>query len=112
MSTETHTHLHVNAQELDTILAALRYWQREGLQSDPRAELKIAEEHGSALDIDGVGDLCEAINMDGKSNHPLDEVFAILDGQEWNAEHFEAIADVLREHGYNVRDPDEVEEEA
>lgn len=110
MSTETHTHLHLKTRELDTILAALRHWQTD---SGPlQCYEDIAKEHGEPLDAAEIDQLCETININAHTNHPLDEVFAILDGQEWNAEHFEAIADVLREYGYTVRDPDEVEEEA
>lgn len=48
-------------READTILAALRYWQREGLMSAGH-ERDIAEEHGDALNADEIDDLCERIN--------------------------------------------------
>lgn len=56
------TRLRADPRERDTILAALRYWQREGLRGDPRAELAIASEHGDALSLDEVDSLCERIN--------------------------------------------------
>lgn len=44
-----------------TVLAALRYWQREGLLSGGH-ERDIAEEHGEALKAEAIGELCERIN--------------------------------------------------
>lgn len=52
--------------ERDTVLAALRFWQREGLQSDG-IEREIAENgrtgDDAALTADEIDDLCERINI-------------------------------------------------
>lgn len=57
--------LNISERERDTILAALRYWQREGLQSDG-FERKIAENSRTGDDAALTGDeidyLCEQIN--------------------------------------------------
>ncbi len=50
-----------SASEADTVLAALRYWNREGIMSGGH-EQDIAEEHGDALTADEIDDLCERLN--------------------------------------------------
>lgn len=58
--------LTLTERERDTILAALRFWQREGLQSDG-IEREIAENgrtgDDAALTADEIDDLCERINI-------------------------------------------------
>lgn len=57
-----------NPRNLATILAALRYWQREGVGSAGH-EQDIATDGGTltALSADEIDELCEAINMDEPS---------------------------------------------
>jgi hypothetical protein len=59
--------IEVDDRERDTILAALRYWQREGLHS-AGMEHEIAENgregDDAALLADEIDDLCERINFD------------------------------------------------
>jgi hypothetical protein len=52
-------------RELSTILAALRYWQREGLWGDPQAELDIASDGGTITPMtpDEIDELCERLNF-------------------------------------------------
>jgi hypothetical protein len=52
-----------NQRETATVLAALRYWQREGFGSAGH-ERDIAEEHGKSLTKDDIDALCERINCD------------------------------------------------
>jgi hypothetical protein len=47
------------SQETDTIIAALRLWQR----SPAYPEIEIAEEHGVMLDDNAIDDLIEQINF-------------------------------------------------
>lgn len=65
--------LQVDERELATILAALRYWQRDGLSSDehgdlatPGPENDIATDGGThePLDLDEIDELCERINCE------------------------------------------------
>lgn len=55
--------LAVSVRELDTVLAALRLWQREHLEVLDRELLAIAGEHGRALDEDEIDALCVRINF-------------------------------------------------
>lgn len=55
--------LAVSVRELDTILAALRLWQREQDTLHDRELLAIAGEHGRALDNDEIDALCVRINF-------------------------------------------------
>lgn len=55
--------LAVSMRELDTILAALRFWQREQHTVIDRELLAIAGEHGRALDEDEIDALCTRINF-------------------------------------------------
>jgi hypothetical protein len=64
----------LNARELATVLAALRYWQREGLLADRCAEARIADDGGkfeplSKMEIDA---LCERINIEDKRPKIID----------------------------------------
>lgn len=55
--------LHVTPRQRDTILAALRYWQRElPVVTDPVLH-DIASEHGMPLTETEIDELCEAINQ-------------------------------------------------
>lgn len=63
-SPSTHTRVDLKDRELATILAALRYWQREGLKSDGH-EADIAAEHGPPLTAEEIDDLCEWLNANG-----------------------------------------------
>jgi hypothetical protein len=65
--------LQVDERELATILAALRYWQRDGLLSDehgdlatPGPENDIATAGGThePLDLDEIDELCERLNCE------------------------------------------------
>ena len=47
------------SQETDTIIAALRLWQR----SPAYPEIELAEEHGAMLDDGGIDDLIANINF-------------------------------------------------
>ena len=51
-------------RETDTVIAALRYWQREGLMSAGH-EIELAEEHGPALDAVDIDHLVEEMNREG-----------------------------------------------
>lgn len=55
--------LAVSVRELDTVLAALRFWQRELPVVFDRELLAIAGEHGRALDDDEIDALCVRINF-------------------------------------------------
>lgn len=48
-----------------TVLAALRYWQREGITGDPPPEEDIATDAGkfAPLDTQAIDRLCERLNM-------------------------------------------------
>jgi hypothetical protein len=54
-----------NHRNLATVLAALRYWQREGVGSAGH-EQNIATDDGawSAMSVEEIDELCEAINLD------------------------------------------------
>lgn len=58
----------LDPRQLDTILAALRYWQREG-QGSSGHERDIAEEHGDALNANEIDELCERINGASPTRH-------------------------------------------
>jgi hypothetical protein len=51
--------LKISLTELDTIIAALRLWQR----SPAYPEIEIAEEHGEMLSDDAIDALIERINV-------------------------------------------------
>ena len=55
----------LNERELATVLAALRYWQREGW-SNAGEEQEIVSDGGTLtpLDLPEIDDLCERINCD------------------------------------------------
>lgn len=57
--------LRVSTREFDAILAALRFWQREREDKGEMPMADIAEEHGKALSITGIDDLCQRINTGG-----------------------------------------------
>jgi hypothetical protein len=54
------------ARELDTVLPALRLWQKEDAHTADYAGaiLELAEEHGDALTNDEIHGLCERINCE------------------------------------------------
>lgn len=37
----------------------------------------------------------------------LDAIATLMDGQEWNADTLDAIAEILRGEGYAIREPEE-----
>lgn len=51
----------LTSRKLATVLAALRYWQRSGIQA---IEYDIASDGGTVepLDIEEIDDLCEELN--------------------------------------------------
>jgi len=53
----------IKQRQLDTIIAALRHWQ-SGLQTGAffEDELMIAEDHGDALTVQEIDELCEVLN--------------------------------------------------
>lgn len=51
----------ISITEFNTILAALRFWQRCGNLAE-LPEYEIADDDGSALDDDAIDDLCERLN--------------------------------------------------
>jgi hypothetical protein len=54
--------LSLTLRERDTVIAALRYWLREGLMSHGH-EIELAEnDHGKPLNPAEIDDLCERIN--------------------------------------------------
>ena len=54
--------IYFTTQELDTMLAALRWWQRTG--NVPGSEERdMATEHGAELDQQAIDCLCERINL-------------------------------------------------
>jgi len=56
--------LQLTGPDVDTVLAALRFWQREGLSSAGHEITDIATSNGShpALTVKDIDDLCEEIN--------------------------------------------------
>jgi hypothetical protein len=58
--------MQLSPAELDTVLAALRYWQSAlTRQVVPFFSfMQIAEEHGPALTAEAIDALCERINTD------------------------------------------------
>ena len=60
-------------RELATILAALRYWQREGLTSGG-SEIDVATDNGiiDELDRGEIDDLCERLNTSDASDEAPD----------------------------------------
>lgn len=57
---------HFDRWELATILAALRYWQREGLRGDPKAELDIASDGQTLTPMtpEEIDRLCARLNFE------------------------------------------------
>ncbi len=61
----------IEADELATILAALRYWQQEGMgepdnRSDDLHAIATANDEVISLDETAIGELCERLNCDGQ----------------------------------------------
>jgi hypothetical protein len=56
----------LSGRELATVLAALRYWQLQGLMSQADAIHKIASDGGrhKPMKSDQIDRLCERINLD------------------------------------------------
>jgi len=56
--------MQINEQETATIIAALRFWQREGAHSSGHEHI-IASNGGEfdALDNNAIDDLCERLNF-------------------------------------------------
>ncbi|HZO54922.1 MAG TPA: hypothetical protein VFB63_19600 [Bryobacteraceae bacterium] len=114
--------------ETATILAALRWYQRALVargEVPPTEVAAIATNEGDLepLDSAGVDDLCERINCDTDgigadesaqriacSVNAVTQIVALLDGKEWDSETICAVANILREEGFPVRDLDDEEE--
>jgi hypothetical protein len=60
--------IRLNDRELATVLAALRYWAREGLLSDASAEHDISTDGGTLEPLGGdeIRDLADRLNGGGK----------------------------------------------
>jgi hypothetical protein len=58
--------MQLSPSELDTVLAALRYWQSALTRRVVPffSFMQIAEEHGPALTAEAIDALCERINTD------------------------------------------------
>jgi|HubBroStandDraft_3_1064219.scaffolds.fasta_scaffold06339_5 hypothetical protein len=58
--------MQLSPAELDTVLAALRYWQSALTRRVVPffSFMQIAEEHGPALTAEAIDALCERINTD------------------------------------------------
>lgn len=98
--------MNLNKRETATVLAALRYWQREGFISSGH-ERDIATDGDTLKEMtkDEIDDLCERINCDGDGDHTvLLAIQEMLDGVEWNADTVSDIAQLLIENGYRIRD--------
>jgi hypothetical protein len=54
----------LDKRQLATVLAALRYWQREGLRSDSCIEHEIATDAGAPLTKEETDALCVSLNCD------------------------------------------------
>ena len=58
----------LDLQEISTILAALRFWQEEGLADDPEKrsdalhDIATANDACVSMDSAGIDDLCEKVN--------------------------------------------------
>jgi len=55
--------LWVTPREFDTMLAALRMWQANPVTAEQERFQGIATEHGDALSLDEVDELCERLNQ-------------------------------------------------
>lgn len=75
--------LQVDEREFATILAALRYWQRDGLSADehgdlatPGPENDVATDGGThePLDLDEIDELCERLNCEPSALTRLVEI--------------------------------------
>ena len=63
--------IHISRAEFNTILAALRYWQGNGMtdaanHSDLLKDIACPSGDDTFLDIAGIDALCERINFDEK----------------------------------------------
>jgi hypothetical protein len=75
--------LQVDAREFATILAALRYWQRDGLATDEQGDLAapgpendVATDGGThePLDLEEIDELCERLNCEPSALTRLVEI--------------------------------------
>lgn len=75
----------VKEDELHTLLAALRTWQRQGCRSESYEIDLIASNDGSVLPLDvaGVGSLCNRING---GDPEVDELIEVLDNTKASLE--------------------------
>lgn len=85
----------LNERETATVLAALRYWQREGLMS-AGAELDIANDGGRFRPMRGeeIDQLCERLNLDDGGAAPSDLADVVRDALAFRADAFEGDEEV------------------
>lgn len=81
--------------DVNTLLAALRYYQEHGQGEPANRSLEIHDiatgnDSQVSMDANGIDDLCEALNMGRiilvdsiKAKHALDDVFELLVGKEY-----------------------------
>ena len=63
--------LQFSTPEIDTVLAALRFWQTEHDIGDTAECQMIAEDHGDALTVAQIDELCDRINCPQPSVRPI-----------------------------------------
>lgn len=51
------------------------------------------------------------VNRQRSDKSAMDAIAALMDGKEWDSDTSSAIAELVRETGRHVRDPDEVEDD-
>jgi hypothetical protein len=113
----------VNDRELATVLAALRHWQRLLANLSAVNELPHFDTW-TPLNDDEVDELCERLNIEQAQTKPLaplnltaarsntwaqrglQAVADIMSGKEWNADTLDAVAKVVRDAGYTIKEPE------
>lgn len=79
--------IQLEVNEFDTVLAALRFWAREGILHSGGPELDIAEASGKPLTAEQVGALCERINTTAPDRaailNNLGEIDACVPKADW-----------------------------
>lgn len=96
-------------QELNTVLAALRFYQSKGFsEASERRTIdfveSIATNEGTqeALNDDGIEKLCQRINTEDIK--PIAEIFKALRSYEWNNNYFQFCADLEIPEDYYAED--------